>query len=191
MADEKAQTSEAEREYTIPLRREWRKVPRYKRTNKAVKAIKEFMVRHMKIRDRDLKKVKIDRYLNEELWFRGIKKPPSRIKVKAFMDGEIVRVQLSEMPEKLKFKKLREENREKRAEEMAKARPELKRHEHAHEEKKVSEEKAEEQKQVEKEKKAASIEAEGKIEKQLAKRAKHQTKHDKQPKHQKRMALSK
>ena len=56
-----------EREYTIPLRKEWRKVPEYKRANKAAKAIKEFMVRHMKNYDRDLKKIKIDILLNNEL----------------------------------------------------------------------------------------------------------------------------
>ena len=38
-----------ERTYIIPLRREWLKVPEYKRTNKAVKAIRQFIVRHMKI----------------------------------------------------------------------------------------------------------------------------------------------
>jgi len=44
-----------EREYVIPLRVEWRKVPKYQRAAKAIKAIKEFLVRHMKIYDRDLK----------------------------------------------------------------------------------------------------------------------------------------
>ncbi len=43
-----------EREYIIPLRIKWKKVPRYKRANKAIKAIKEFLVRHMKIRNKDL-----------------------------------------------------------------------------------------------------------------------------------------
>jgi large subunit ribosomal protein L31e len=184
MADEKNQTG-AEREYTIPLRKEWRKVPRYKRANKAVKAIKEFMARHMKIYDRDLSKVKIDRSLNEELWFRGIKKPPARIRVKAFRDGEIVRVQLSEMPEKLRFKRLKEEKREKKADEMAKKGPK------AGEQEKKEEKISEEQKHEEKEKKAAAIEAEGIIEKQFAKEAKHRTKQSKQPKHQRRKALAK
>ena len=185
---EKTQTGSVEREYTIPLRREWKKVPRYKRVNKAVKAIKEFMVRHMKIYDRDLKKVKIDRYLNEELWFRGIKKPPARIKVKAFMDGDIVKVQLAEMPEKLKFKKAREEKSEKSSEEMAK--PAEEKHEHKHEEGSKGE-KTEEQKKTEKEKKTSTIEAGKDIEKQFAKTEKHRTKQGKQPKHQRRKALEK
>jgi len=48
-----------ERIYTIPLREKCRVVPRYKKTNKAIKTIKEFIARHMKIQDRDLKKLKL------------------------------------------------------------------------------------------------------------------------------------
>lgn len=182
MADEKSE--KIEREYTIPLRGEWAKVPRYKRANKAVKAIKEFLARHMKIYDRDLRKIKIDKYINEEIWFRGIKKPPARIKVKAIKEGEIVRVELAEMPETLKFKKAREEKREKIAEE---GKP--KKHEHEHKEE-VGE-KTEEKIAEEKEKKAASIESMEKLEKETAKKMKHQTKQSKQPKHPVRQALKK
>ncbi len=173
-----------EKEYTIPLRREWAKVPRYKRANKAVKAIKEFLARHMKIYDRDLRKIKIDKYLNEELWFRGIKNPPHKIKVRATKEGEIVRVELFEMPEILKFKKAREEKREKIAEE---GKPKKHEHEHKEEVGKKTEEKIAE----EKEKKAASIESMEKIEKETAKKMKHQTKQSKQPKHPVRQALKK
>jgi len=86
-------TEKLEREYVIPLRKEWRKVPRYRRTSKAVKAIKEFLVRHMKIRDRDLDKIKLDRFLNEDLWTRGIRNPPNKIAVKVVKEGEIVRAE--------------------------------------------------------------------------------------------------
>ena len=115
-------SEEIEREYIIPLRFSWRKVPRYKRANKAIKTIKEFLTKHMKIYDRDLKKIKIDNYLNEFVWFRGIKKPPAKVKIKAVkskdMDGnDIVRVRLSELPEKLRFKKNREEKLENLAKE--------------------------------------------------------------------------
>ncbi|MEK6817555.1 MAG: 50S ribosomal protein L31e, partial [Nanoarchaeota archaeon] len=40
-----------EREYTIPLREKVRSVPRYKKTNKAVRTIKEFLAKHMKVYD--------------------------------------------------------------------------------------------------------------------------------------------
>ena len=99
-----------EREYSVPLRKEWLKVPKYKRANKAVKALKEFMVRHMKIYDRDLRKIKIDIDLNNEIRFRGIKKPYSKIKVKAKkFDNDIVKVELVNLPKHIEFKKKREE----------------------------------------------------------------------------------
>src|SRR3989344_2452411 len=94
-----------EREYVIPLRKEWVKVPRYKRTSKSVKAVKEFIAKHMKVQERDVKKVKIDPYLNNELWFRGSKKPPIKIKVRAKKEGEIVRVEMSEVPQIVQFSK--------------------------------------------------------------------------------------
>jgi len=77
MAEQKS--TKIEREYVIPLRVEWVKVPRYKRANKAITAIRKFLMRHMKIYDKDEKKIKIDGYLNEFVWFRGIKKPPAKI----------------------------------------------------------------------------------------------------------------
>src|SRR3989344_4969514 len=103
MAEDKS--TKIEREYTISLKEKVRAVPRYKKTNKAVRTIKEFLARHMKVYDRDLNKIKIDKYLNEYLWFRGIRNPPHKVKIKATREGEIVRVELLEFPEKLKFKK--------------------------------------------------------------------------------------
>lgn len=99
-----------EREYIVPLRREWLKVPKYKRATKAVKALKEFMVRNMKIYDRDLRRIKIDQVLNNELRFRGMRKPPTSIKVLAKkFDDETVRVFLVDVPDHVKFARLREE----------------------------------------------------------------------------------
>ena len=47
---EESKTEKIEREYIIPLREKIRPSPRYKKTPKAIKSIKEFLVRHMKIR---------------------------------------------------------------------------------------------------------------------------------------------
>jgi large subunit ribosomal protein L31e len=111
MADKKAKTSntEIEREYIIPLREKSRSVPRYKKTPKAVKTIKEFIARHMKVENRDLNKVKISKDLNQFLWAKGIRKHPHKIKVKAIKKGENILVELVDYPNNLKFKKLREE----------------------------------------------------------------------------------
>ena len=190
-----------EREYVIPLREKVRVVPRYKKTNKAVKSVKEFLARHMKIRDRDLSKIKIDKYLNEALWNRGIRKPPHKIKVKAVEEGGIVNVSLAEVPTKLKFKKAREEKILQKAKEllegkkskMAKVKEGMRggeKPEKSEEEKKEGEEKKEE----EKEKKSAVVEAGAKMEKAAAQSEKKSAKaagKQTQQKHQVRKALAK
>jgi len=190
-----AKSHKLEREYVIPLRQKWKRVPRYKKTNRAVKAIKEFLVQHMKIRDRDLDKIKIDKLLNEFVWERGIKHPPAKVKVKAVKEGDEVIVHLSELPENLKFKKARFDARNKKAVEIAEKKKstmeKLKEaREGKEEENKAEEGKTEETKEKE-EKKAASLEASQALEKEAAKMSKKETKKDNQPKHQRRMALQK
>ena len=37
-----------ERTYNVPLRREWLKAPKYKRSKKAIAALKQFVAKHMK-----------------------------------------------------------------------------------------------------------------------------------------------
>ena len=116
---EKKVEKSLERTYIIPLRKEWLKVPVYKRAKKAIKAIKEFLSRHMKLYDNDLRKVKIGRWLNEEIWKQGIKKPASKISVKAIKyDSGEVHVELLTLSEKAKkleeMEKKRKEIKEKK-----------------------------------------------------------------------------
>ncbi len=155
-----------EREYIIPLRSEWRKVANYRRAGRAVKAIKKFIARHMKIPDRDLTKVKMDIWLNQEVWFRGKKKPPAKIKVKAIKEGDIVKVELAELPEFVRFEKAKRERRHIPAEK-PKAPEKI-------EEK--PEEKTDEEKKEEKEKAQSAAEQHVKEAKQDAKVQKHMTK---------------
>lgn len=166
-------TNNIEREYTIPLRREINKVARYRKSEKAIKAIKEFLVRHMKVYDRDVKKIKIDRYVNEGIWHRGIRNPPAKIKVKAIKDSEtgIVKVELAEYPNNLKFKKAREEKTEEKSREKKKKKTE-KTPSTSEETKTETEEKEKENE----EKKEAVIEAGKEAEKASAKTKKHSTK---------------
>jgi len=177
MAETKNKTDKIEREYIIPLRHRWSIVPRYKRTNKAIRAIKEFLVRHMKIRDRDLDKIKIDSYLNETVWSRGIRSPPSKIRVKAIKEGDIIRVEAVELPTNIKFKKLRKEKVESTAKDIAKKRKAEKTaaEEEVKEQIKTEEEK-EEKKNETGEKKEAVVEAGKEMEKAEAKAEKHTTK---------------
>lgn len=105
---------EYEREYIVPLRQGWLKVPEYKRANKAVKTLKEFIARHMKVYDRDLRKIKVETDLNNEIRFRGMKKPPAKIRVKAKrFDNDTVSVELVDLPAHIKFRRIREEKKNK------------------------------------------------------------------------------
>jgi len=79
-----------ERTYTIPLRREWLKSPRYRRAKKAVTAVKQFLIKHMKSED-----IRLGKHLNEELWKHGIKNPPGKIKINVIKDDkDVVRAEL-------------------------------------------------------------------------------------------------
>lgn len=78
-----AETRKLKREYIISLRREWLKVPIYKRTRYAVKAVRRFIQRHLKVED-----VRIGGELNLRLWERGNRKPPHKVKVSAEVKEE-------------------------------------------------------------------------------------------------------
>ncbi len=79
-----------ERNYIIPLRKGFLKVPKYKRTSKAVKVARGFLMKHMKS-----KEVKLGRILNMKLHEHGRQNPPHKIEVKAVKDDEgIVKAEL-------------------------------------------------------------------------------------------------
>lgn len=82
-----------ERIYTIPLRKAWI-APRNKRAPKAIRIIKAFVTKHMKLETRieeemgeeEPKKLIIRNEVNEKVWRRGIEKPPRKIRVRAAKD---------------------------------------------------------------------------------------------------------
>ncbi|KAF5412254.1 MAG: 50S ribosomal protein L31e [Candidatus Methanogasteraceae archaeon] len=76
---------EKEQIYTIPLR-SVKMVPRWKRSNRAMREVRTYLMKHMKT---DEASVKLDRTINEAIWRRGGEKPPRRIRVRAvrFEDG--------------------------------------------------------------------------------------------------------
>ena len=87
-----------ERVYNIPLRKEFRKVANWRKTEKAVKALREFVVKHMKSDN-----VLLSKYVNKELWKHGIKNPPHHVKISAKKDDKgKVMVELAELPAKAK-----------------------------------------------------------------------------------------
>jgi len=174
-----------EREYVVPLRREWLKVQKYKRATKAVKALKEFLARHMKVYDRDLRKIKVDILLNNEIRFRGMRKPAHKIKVKAvkFDNGE-VRVYLAELPKHIEFEIARKARKEAEKLSKEKVKPEAPK---AEEKEEPKEEKKEEKKEKIESSKIAGLA----MEKQAAKIEKHTSKTQQQTPKIQRKALKK
>ncbi len=86
--------AEKEMIYNIPLR-DTRKVPRTRRAKYAIKLIRHFISRHMKVPEEN---VWIDNRVNEAIWSRGMQKPPTKITVKAikFEEEDTVEVLLPE-----------------------------------------------------------------------------------------------
>lgn len=70
---------EIEQIYTIPLRCV-KRVPRWRRSKRAVVEIRTYLARHMKASPED---VKLNHDLNEVIWARGGQKPPSKVRVRA------------------------------------------------------------------------------------------------------------
>ncbi|MFW9818905.1 MAG: 50S ribosomal protein L31e [Candidatus Thorarchaeota archaeon] len=75
-----------ERIYIVPLAKA-RKGPRNKRTKKAIRYLREYMMRHFKPES-----LVITQEVNEKIWERSIQKPPRKIKVRATknIDGLVV-----------------------------------------------------------------------------------------------------
>lgn len=83
------------RTYTIPLRKEFLKAARWRRSKKAVSVVRSFVTQHTKSEE-----VKVGRWLNETIWKRGSKNPPSRVRVDVKKEENYAIVELSELPRK-------------------------------------------------------------------------------------------
>ena len=96
--EEKEERAEAEdiveeRIYTVPLSRAWIG-PRNKRAPRAIRILRNFIMRHMKV---DEDSLKISNEVNERVWSRGIQKPPRKIRIRAVKNREgIVTIRLAE-----------------------------------------------------------------------------------------------
>ena len=81
-----------ERTYTVPLRSSFLRAPKYNRTPRAVRAIREFLARHMHAEKTN---IKIGVHLNNLIWAKGIRNPPSKVKLTATKDDEgVVKAEL-------------------------------------------------------------------------------------------------
>ena len=108
-----------EKIFIINLRREFSKKPNYKRAKKAVTAVKEFISKHLKV-----KNVKLGNNLNMFIWEKGKRNPPPKVKVKAFVKEGIAYVELPEfnyeMPKAKEEKETTKEDTKKLEEEVKK-----------------------------------------------------------------------
>jgi len=77
-----SEEEELSRVYTINLSKVWLS-PENRRTKRAINMIKEFATRHMKAEE-----IKIDEELNRQMWKRGIRHPPRRVRVKMVKDED-------------------------------------------------------------------------------------------------------
>jgi len=93
--DKKAKKIVLERTYNVPLRKKYQRAPRWKRTNRAISALREFIKKHMKSDN-----IKIGKYINTDMWKHGIRNPPHHVKVNCKKDEDgLVRVEIVGAPE--------------------------------------------------------------------------------------------
>jgi large subunit ribosomal protein L31e len=100
-----------EKIFTIPLREVFPR-GRAHRTKDASRLVREFLIKHMKSEN-----VKIGKSINENLWKRGIQKPPRRVRIHAIKEEDIVYAELLgveiKTPSKEELKKKEEKKKEK------------------------------------------------------------------------------
>jgi large subunit ribosomal protein L31e len=78
-----------ERVVTVPLR-DAKAEAKHERADKAMKLVRSHLAKHFNVEEGD---VRLDPSINEEIWSRGRKKPPSKLRVRAARfeeDGESI-----------------------------------------------------------------------------------------------------
>ena len=84
-----ATTQKTQKSFTIPLRKEFQQSAPLRRTPRAVKAVKAYLVRHCKVDE-----VRLGARLNESLWTRGIRHPPARVTVDVTVEDCVAKAEL-------------------------------------------------------------------------------------------------
>ena len=111
--------------YTVNLAKAW-DTPKYRRTDRVINIIKEFTQRHMQTN-----KVKIDQDLNRDIWSRGKRNPPRKIRLRMIKEDDDTVVVSSYIEEKsslseesVEESEVKAEKVEERVEEKAKVKAE-------------------------------------------------------------------
>ena len=143
-----------EKIFTIPLRDVFEK-ERTHRAKIASEIVREFLMKHMKTEN-----IRIGKSINENIWSRGIQKPPRKVRIHALKEGDIVYAELlgieikAPSAEEVKKKKEKKEEKEKKIKEERKERKKKTIQEEIEEESGKKAEKVEEIKEEKKEEKA-------------------------------------
>ncbi|MBD3262773.1 hypothetical protein GF374_00135 [Candidatus Woesearchaeota archaeon] len=126
------------RTYTIPLRKEWLKVPKWRRSKRAATTLRNFLAKHTKA-----KEIRLGKWANELLWEKGSKNPPAKITITVKKEKDIATAELAVLPAKAKRlakeEKKRAEERKKKEAEKKKKEEEKKKEEKEHKDKKAKE----------------------------------------------------
>ena len=96
--------------YTVNLAKAW-DTPKYRRTDRVINIIKEFTQRHMQTN-----KVKIDQDLNRDIWSRGKRNPPRKIRLRMIKEDDDTVVVSSYIEEKSSLSEESVEESEEKAE---------------------------------------------------------------------------
>jgi large subunit ribosomal protein L31e len=84
--------------YTVTLKQNTLTAPKWRRTKKAVTILREYLEKHTKSDN-----IRISRWVNEHLWSKGGKNPPSKISVKVTKEKDnVINVELAELSERAK-----------------------------------------------------------------------------------------
>jgi large subunit ribosomal protein L31e len=70
------------RTYIIPLRKEWLKVPRWRRSKRAIDALQNYVQKHTKTDN-----VRVSTWLNEAVWKHGGRNPPAKVEVEVTIEN--------------------------------------------------------------------------------------------------------
>lgn len=93
MVEQNQQTTDVkkieEKEITINIRKHILKAPLNKRAKKAINVLKEILKKISKVNE-----IKISCRLNEYIWSRGIKKPPTKLNLKIIKKDDKVFVDI-------------------------------------------------------------------------------------------------
>lgn len=101
-----------EKIFTIPLRDIFSK-ERVRRAQNASRLVRKFLIKHMKSEN-----VKVGNSINENIWKRGMQKPPRKVRIHAVKEEDIVYAELLgveiKTPSKEELKKKDEKKKQKK-----------------------------------------------------------------------------